>query len=192
MTQFPPLVDFNQPDGGLAWAELQAFANRHDVSLKPVVLPSARLFNRVVQGDWQATVVTLSDEFEGVQAMSYKDQVVVYGLVAPLTFAFDIEGIVVATLRTGGANLNAFQQKLLDQGAIIHEVNSLEQAYLMAQSKRVDVVLGVEYQGKFLGAPDSIDFYMAYPMATLPFNLYINTNDEQAKRVYQRFSESSE
>lgn len=192
VTNFPPMIDFSTPNGGIAWVMLEEFARENNLTFEPVVLPSARLLNRVSRGEWQATLIALPESYEGALSVVYSDKTVTYGVVTRLEGDVSLDGMIIATLRSGGVGLNHFEKILTDQGARIFEVNTLEQAYLMAESARVDAVLGIDLNGALIGVPDARGFRMVYPLAVIPFNLYLNRNSENGLATYDRLQRRAE
>ncbi len=184
VTHFPPFVNMNSPSAGVSWKLLRDFAASKGVIIEAQYLPTARLLKHIATGDWQATIVAVNKDTEGLVKVKYADKMVRYGLLVKHQKPLVLNGLHISTLRSAG--LSTIQEYLTKQGAIISEVNTLQQAYLMYEAGRVDAVLGVTMDGKALGMPNLAEYKMATELAEIPFVLSINKENPLALSAYNK------
>lgn len=184
VTHFPPFVNMNVPSEGLAWNLLRDFTASKGVDIKAQYLPNARLLTQVATRDWQATIVTIPDDIEGQVKVQYVEKVISYGVLVKHQKPLVLDGLHISAIRSAG--FSAIQKQLIQQGAIVSEVNTLEQAYLMYEAGRVDAVLGVTMNGEAMGVTNPEGYIMAIKLADIPFILYLNKKNPLALAAYNK------
>ncbi|WP_394168758.1 hypothetical protein [Saccharospirillum alexandrii] len=180
VTQFPPFVDANADDGGIAWSALSDFASAKGVQVSPVYRPTARIFSQVDNNNWQASLVSIPLT-PNVAVVEYSNAEVSYGVFTNDPSVTALTNLKIATIRTNSRS--GFQKELEMAGAAIVEVDSLEQGYRMIRAGRVDAVLGVGIDGVAIGAPNPEALNMSVQLAVLPFTVFINMNTPQGREA---------
>lgn len=184
VTHFPPFIDKNDQSKGLSWQLLSDFATSKGVQIKAQFLPTARLLTHIEKGDWQATILGLPSDIKGQTSVLYANKKVSYGLLVKHHEEISLDGLHVAGIRTSGSS--TIQTILKQQGVVFTEVNTLSQAYLMYEAKRIDAVLGVVMDGKVVGAKNLEEFVMAKKIMEIPFVLSLNKNNTKAMSAYKK------
>jgi hypothetical protein len=181
---YPPFFNMNSPSEGMAWNLLHDFATSKGVEIKAHYLPAARLLTQVEKGNWQATIATLSQNFDDHVGVEYSTNTIDYGLQVKHRKPLVIEGLRVSAIRAAG--FSAAQNSLAEQGTIISEVNTIQQAYLMYEAGHVDAVLGAAMHGKSMGMPNLEEYVMAVKLVEIPFVLSLNIHNPAALAAYKK------
>ena len=180
VTPFPPFVDANADDGGIAWSALSDFASAKGVQVSPVYRPTARIFSQVDNDNWQASLVSIPLA-PNVAVIEYSNSEVSYGVFTNDASMTSLRNLKIATIRTNSRS--GFHREMEMAGAVIVEVDSLNQGYRMIRAGRVDAVLGVGIDGVAIGAQNPEALYMSVQLAVLPFTVFVNKNTPQGREA---------
>ena len=180
VTEFPPFLDSQAEDGGLAWSALTDFASDKGLEVMPVFRPTARIFSQVQNGNWQASLISIPVT-TNVAEIRYSDLVVSYGVFTSDPTITSLNNLRVAAIRTNSRS--NFQEQLKAAGAVIVEVDSLDQGYRMIRAGRVDGVLGVGVDGVAIGSRNPEQLHMVVQITVLPFTIFLNTNTPQGREA---------
>lgn len=180
VTQFPPFIDSNAEDGGIAWSALSDFASDRGVAVTPLYRPTARIFTQLESGLWQASVIP-AVQSESVAVIEYSDAEVTYSLFSNDPAITTVGNLRIATIRSNSRS--GFQDQLRSAGAVIVEVDSFDQGYRMVRGGRVDAVLGVGLNGVAVGAPNPETLHEVVQLAVLPYTLYVNISTPEGREA---------